>query len=226
VVNAATCSAQNTTGCGQAPALVKVGQGTFVLAVSAATDTVYGPNAGSAASHFTNGDTVSVINGAACNATNHSGCGQLAATIKVGLNPQGVAINDRTHTVYVANNALGDMPGTVSVINGVTCNGSRTSGCAGHQSTVMVGRSPTSVAVDTRTGTVYVSDSSSAAVSVINGSTCKAGVTSGCRHPARLQAVGSQPFGVSVNQLTSSVYVTQLFQAGSMSILQATRIPA
>jgi DNA-binding beta-propeller fold protein YncE len=222
VVNAAACNAQDPSGCGQAPAVAAVGQGTFTLAVSPATNTIYGPNAGSAASGFSNGDTVSMINGAACNATHHSGCGHLAAIIKVGLNPQGVAINDRTHTVYVANNALGDMPGTVSVINGATCNGSRTSGCAGHHPTVAVGRSPNSVAVDTRTGTVYVTDTSSAAVSVINGSTCNAGVTSGCGHPARLQAVGSQPFGVSVNQLTSSVYVTQLFQAGSMSVLQAT----
>ena len=50
VVNAATCNATDTSGCGQAPAVVKVGQGTFNLAVNTATDTVYGPNAGSAAS--------------------------------------------------------------------------------------------------------------------------------------------------------------------------------
>jgi DNA-binding beta-propeller fold protein YncE len=222
VVNAATCNAQHTTGCGQAPAVARVGQGAFVLAVSAATDTIYGPNAGSAASHFTNGDTVSVINGAACNATNHVGCGHLAGTVKVGLNPQGVGINDRTHTVYVANNALGDLPGTVSVINGATCNGTHTSGCTARFPTVTVGRSPISVAVDTSTGTIYVSDFSSAAISAINGSMCRAAVTSGCRRPARLHAVGSQPFGVSVNQGTSTLYVTQpFFQSGSMSISRA-----
>jgi YVTN family beta-propeller protein len=223
VVNAATCNAIRTTGCGQAPAVVKVGQGTFVLAVSAATDTVYGPNAGSLASGFSNGDTVSVINGAACNGTNHSGCGHLAATVKVGLNPQGVAVNDRTRTVYVANNALGDLPGTVSVINGATCNGSLTFGCSRRFPTVLVGRSPISVAVDTHTDSIYVTDFSSAAVSVINGSRCRAAATSGCRRPARLQAVGSQPFGVSVNQATSSVYVTQFFQAGSLGIFRATQ---
>jgi DNA-binding beta-propeller fold protein YncE len=80
--------------------------------------------------------------------------------------------------------------------------------------------------VDTRTSTVYVTDFSSAAVSVINGSTCRAGVTGGCRRAARLQPVSSQPLGDSVNQLTSTVYVTQLFQPGSMSIFQATGIPA
>jgi DNA-binding beta-propeller fold protein YncE len=202
--------------------VAKVGQGTFTLAVSAAADTVYGPNAGSAASGFTNGDTVSVLNGATCNAASHSGCGHLAATIKVGLNPQGAAVNDRTHTVYVANNALGDLPGTVSMINGSICNGTHTSGCTGHHPTIGVGRSPSSVTIDTRTGAVYVTDLSSAAVSVINGTTCQAGLTSGCRRPARLQAVSSQPVGISINQHTSTVYITQLFQAGSMSIFRAT----
>jgi len=45
-------------------------------------------------------------------------------------------------------------------------------------------------------------------------------VTSGCRHPARLQAVGSQPLGVTVNPGTSTVYITQLFQSGSMSLFR------
>jgi hypothetical protein len=47
-------------------------------------------------------------------------------------------------------------------------------------------------------------------------------VTSGCRRPAPLEAVGSQPLGIGANQLASSVYVTQLLQAGSMSIFQAS----
>ena len=221
VINAATCNAQHTSGCRQAPAVATVGQGTFTLAVSAATNTIYGPNAGSAASGFSNGDTVSVINGVACDATNHSGCGHLAATITVGLNPQGAAVSDRTHTLYVANNALGDQPGTVSVINAATCNSTRTSGCTGHHPTVTVGRSPSSVTTDSATGTVYVTDTSSAAISVINGTNCRAGATSGCRRLAPLQSVGSQPLGISVNQHTNTVYVTQLFQAGSMSILRA-----
>ncbi len=53
-----------------------------------------------------------MINGAACNGTHHAGCAHLAATVKVGLDPYGVAVNDRTHTVYVANNGDGDLPGT------------------------------------------------------------------------------------------------------------------
>jgi DNA-binding beta-propeller fold protein YncE len=219
VVNAATCNATHTAGCGQTPAVIQVGAGTAVLAVSAATDTIYAPNSGSSFS----GDTMSVINGATCNATNHSGCSHLAATVTVGSGPYGVTVDDRTHTVYVANNADGDSPGTVSVINGATCNGTDTAGCTGHFPTMATGRSPLLAMVDINTGIVYVTDFSSAEVSILNGSRCNASLTSGCGAPPREQAVGSQPFGLAINQNTSTVYVTDTFQAGSMSILSTTR---
>jgi DNA-binding beta-propeller fold protein YncE len=219
VVNAATCNAARTSGCGQSPAVIQVGAGTAVLAVSAATDTIYAPNSGSSFS----GDTMSVINGATCNATNHSGCSHLAATVTVGSGPYGVTVDDRTHTVYVANNADGDSPGTVSVINGATCNGTETVGCTSHFPIMATGRSPLLAVVDINTGIVYVTDFSSAEVSILNGSRCNASLTSGCGAPPREQAVGSQPFGLAINQNTSTVYVTDTFQAGSMSILGTTR---
>jgi DNA-binding beta-propeller fold protein YncE len=214
VVNAATCNATDTSGCGQTPAVVRAGQGTFVLAVSAATDTVYGPNASS--------DTVAVINGATCNGTDHSGCGHLAATAKAGSGPFGVAVNDRTHTVYVTNNAGGDSPGTVSVINSATCNGTMTMGCSGPFRTMATGRSPLLAAVDARTGTVYVTDFASAAVTILNGSRCNASVTSGCGKAGHEQPVGSQPLGLAINPRTRAVYVSLIFQPGSLSIFGAT----
>jgi DNA-binding beta-propeller fold protein YncE len=220
VVNAAACNAQHTSGCKQAPGVVKVGSGTFLLAVSAATDTVYAPSTG--APSF-NSHAVAVINGATCNGTHHSGCGHLAATVRAGLAPFDVAVNDRTHTVYVSNFARDDLPGTVSVINGATCNGSRASGCAGHMPTAQVGRSPQGIAVDFRTNTIYVADLFSAAVSKLNGSKCRAGMTRGCRHAVPQQAVVSLPVSVGVNPRTHTVYVTGAFQTGSMSIFRATR---
>src|SRR5215510_8351502 len=195
VVNAATCNAQDTSGCAQAPAVVKVGIGTVILAVSAATDTIYGPASGAQFS----GDTVAVINGAICNGTNHSGCGHLAATVKVGSGPFGAAVSDRTHTLYVANNANGDSPGTVSVINTAVCNGTVTTGCSGPFRTAATGASPLLIAADSRTGTLYVTNFSSASVTVLNGSRCNAAVTSACGTATREQAVGSGPFGLAVN---------------------------
>jgi DNA-binding beta-propeller fold protein YncE len=219
VVNAATCNAARTSGCGQTPAVVKVAAGTAVLAVSAATDTIYAPNAGSSF----DGDTMSVINGATCNGTNHSGCSHVAATVTVGSGPFGVTVDDRTHTVYVVNNADGDAPGTVSVINGATCNGTDTSGCRRHFPTMATGRSPGLAALNPATGIVYVTEFSSAGVSILDGSRCNASVTSGCSASPREQAVGSQPFGLAIDQNTSTVYVTDTFQDGSLSILSAIR---
>jgi YVTN family beta-propeller protein len=215
VINAATCNATRTSGCGQTPAVVKVGTGTAVLAVSTATNTVYAPNSGTSF----NGHTMSVINGATCNGTSHSGCSHLTATVTVGTGPFGVAVNDRTHTVYVVNNAFGDAAGTVSVINGATCNGTVTAGCGRHFPIMATGVAPQLAAIDAATGIIYVTDFGSAGVTVLDGSHCNASVISGCGAPLREQAVGSEPFGLAISQQTSTVYVTDLFQAGSMSVL-------
>ena len=215
VVNAAACNAEVMSGCGQSPGTIPVPAGTFVLGLSTQTNTVYAPNSGLAAPW---GDTVSVIAGATCNGTDLSGCGHVAATITVGLFPDGVAVDDATNTVYVANNRDGDQPGTVSVINGATCNGADTAGCSASFPTVGVGRSPRTVAVDATTDMMYVADYSSAAVSVVNGASCNAEVVEGCGQAAPEQAVGSQPDGLVVAQSTGTVYAMNSPQSGSMSI--------
>ena len=219
VVNAATCNAQDISGCGQPPGVVKVGTGTVILAVSPATDTIYGPVSGPQFS----GDTVAVINGATCNGTNHSGCGHLAATAKAGSGPFGAVVSDRTHTLYVANNANGDSPGTVSVINTATCNGMVTTGCNQRFPVMATGNSPLLVAADIRTSTLYVTDFSSASVTVLDTKHCNAAVTSGCARASQEQAVGSGPFGIAVNPTTCTIYIANGYLPGSMSILKATQ---
>ena len=221
VINAATCNATDTTGCAQA--VVKVPQGTGLLAVSVKTDTIYGPNEGSLASFFTNGDTVSVINGATCNGTDHTGCGHLAATVTARSAPFGAAVNDATHTLYVTNFAGGDSPGTVSIINTASCNGTVTTGCHRRFPSVATGRGPTSITLDPRTGVLYAAAHNSAEITILNGIRCNATVTTGCSAAGRTQAVGSQPFGVTINPRTCTVYVTNQFQAGSLSIFKTTQ---
>lgn len=215
VVNAATCNAEITSGCGQTPGSVNVGEGTDNLSVSAKTDTIYAPSVGIP---FATGTTVSVINGATCNGTNQSGCGHVAATVTVGLGPYGVAVDDATNTVYVANNRDGDTPGTVSVIDGATCNGSDTTGCAGPIPAVVIGRSPRLAVLDPSTNVVYITDKSSAAVSALNGATCNAAVMTGCSTPVPLYPVGSLPIGLAVNPETNTVYAMTFLVVGSMSI--------
>ena len=57
-------------------------------------------------------------------------------------------------------------------------------------------------------------------MTILNGARCNAEVTHGCG-TATERAVGSKPFGVTVDQRSRTVYVTQLFQAGSLSIFKA-----
>jgi DNA-binding beta-propeller fold protein YncE len=224
VVDTAACNARDSSGCDQKPGVVTVGAGTFgnpVIAVSTKTDTIYAS---------IGNNTVAVVDGTTCNGTNHSGCSHVAATVKVGIDPYGVAVDDATHTVYVVNNTNGDSPGTVSIINGRTCNGSDTLGCKGQMPIAVVGRSPLLATLDPATDTLYVGDFSSAAVSVVNGSTCKATVTTTCDKAAPMQAVGSQPWGLAVNPRSNTVYVaaisydaTDVSRSGPMSIFRGAR---
>ena len=211
VVNAATCNAEVGTGCGQRPAVIDVGEGTYALGVSATTDTIYAPSGGLTGAPA---DTVAIISGVRCNGTDHSGCGHVAATVPVGSDPYGVAVNDATETVYIADDADGNGPGTLSMINESTCNGSFTGGCGGAM--IQVGRGPHLVVVDGNADFVYVSDHAGAEVSELNGATCNAADTSGC-NAAIEQPVGSQPFGLAVNPDTNTVYAMTFLEAASIS---------
>ena len=65
-----------------------------------------------------------------------AGCANPPEQISVGsdpvfgeANPFGIAVDQATDTIYTANIFNGEGPGTVSVINGATCNAHNTSGC-------------------------------------------------------------------------------------------------
>jgi DNA-binding beta-propeller fold protein YncE len=85
------------------------------------------------------------------------------------------------------------------------------------------GISPLLARLDPRTGTLYITDISSAEVTILNAARCNAKATSGCRTASREQPVSSQPFGLAINPRTRTVYITNVFQAGSLSILMTTR---
>jgi DNA-binding beta-propeller fold protein YncE len=224
VVNAATCNAGDTAGCGQTPAVVKVGKGTFVLAVSRATDTVYAPASGLNFVNFFNGHTVAVINGATCDGTDHSGCRHLTATIKTARRgPFGVTVDDHTHTVYVTVTAGADRPGTVAVINGATCNGTHAAGCHGPFPVMPTSATPQLTALDRSTGILYVTNLTSADVTELSTVRCNATTTSGCRKAGRVRPVGSGPGAIAVDPHTNTIYITSTYQAGSISIFAGRR---
>jgi DNA-binding beta-propeller fold protein YncE len=175
VFNAATCNAVTTTGCGQAPAALQAGHSAggnsaLSLAVNPATNSIYATNV------ITNtvpyrGRHVYVFDGATCDATDTTGCGQAPATVNAGFNPWGIAVDQATDTIYTANVADGEHPGTVSVINGATCNGTNHTGCAHTPATMAAGNYPSSITADPSAGTGYVTNGDDT-VSVIPLSYC------------------------------------------------------
>jgi DNA-binding beta-propeller fold protein YncE len=146
VINTATCRVKVRSHC-RVVATARVGSGPLAAAVDERTDTVYVMNG--------NDDTVSVLNGARCNARVTRGCGRPVATIKVGKFPVAAALSRRTRTLYVANLA----GGSVSVINAAACNARTTSGCGRAARTVTDKAGPAWIDVDVATGTVYVANS-------------------------------------------------------------------
>ena len=72
------------------------GGSAFGLTVDPTTDTVY-------VTSVTDSDT-NVFDGSTCNAVASSGCGQTPRVVHTGGWSSGVALNPRTHTVYVADN--------------------------------------------------------------------------------------------------------------------------
>jgi DNA-binding beta-propeller fold protein YncE len=150
VIDGRDCNAANTSGCDRAAGKVRVGRHPFRLTADPASDTVYVTNFGA--------NTLSVVNGAACNGRITSGCRRHPASVRVGGGPEAVAVDDRNHLAFVTNSLTDD----VSVFDTSTCNGSETSGCGQASASIKVGRLPNGIAIDDRTETVYVADNDSA----------------------------------------------------------------
>jgi YVTN family beta-propeller protein len=206
VINMAACNAKVTTGCGQTPPTITVGNGPIPVAVNQATDTIYVGN--------NNDSTVSVINGATCNAHTTSGCRQAPAMVTVADSPYGLAVDQHTNTVYVANtgneiSATGyaNLTSSVSVINGATCNGQVTSGCAKTPFAVPVGGFNFDVAVNPATGQVYVTSIVDSDITVINGTTCNGHVISGCQPKLLPLRTGGWPAYIGLDPADAAIYV-------------------
>ena len=232
VFNGATCNATRTGGCNQTPATLAVGSSgdapynsSLHLAVNQSTNTIYASNVfnfGGPPPYL--GNSVYVINGATCDATNTTGCGQTPAAITIasnppiGSNPSGIAVDQATNTIYTANLADGEYAGTVSVIDGATCNGSDMTGCGQTPKTVAAGFGAAGVAIDNRTDRVYVTNIEDTSVSVINGATCNGSDATGCSQTPKMVAVGNYPGPIAVDPAVGSAYVANL--DNTVSVIQ------
>jgi len=192
-----------------------VGLGPSVVAVDPATHTIYVANGYNPNGPVRGGNTISVIAGRQCNAADVARCQGPWPTITVGNNPSGITVDTSTDTLYVANNA----DGTVSVVDGATCNAFVTFGCGQTPATVPVGSAPIGLYADESNHTVYVSNFNDGTVSMIDSATCNATDRQGCPIAAApTVAVGGNPGDVDVDQLTHTVYVANLT---GLSVLDA-----
>jgi YVTN family beta-propeller protein len=126
----------------------------------------------------------------------------------VGIDPQNMVLNPVTHTLYAVSDPENGSDGSVSVLNASTCNALRASGCAGNTPYVQVGNGPGTIAVDQATDTIYVVNSNSNTVSVVDGATCNAQRTTGCSRTPPVIMLPEDPDDVTVNQATGTVYVS------------------
>jgi YVTN family beta-propeller protein len=169
VIDGRTRNASDVKGCNRKPATVRVGGFPGGIAIDTTTNTIYVTGQVS--------DDVSVIDGNTCNGRVHSGCRKAPLRVRAGAGARGIAINEKTDTIYVANTAAGD----VSVIDGRTCNAVVHTGCGKRAAVAPVGLSPRRIVVDELTNTVYVTNAGSDTVSMLDGRTCNDRTHKGCR---------------------------------------------
>jgi DNA-binding beta-propeller fold protein YncE len=103
IVDTHRCNAADTSGCGGPFPTAASGRGPFALALDSGTHTVYATDIGDA--------SISMIDGAGCNATVTTSCGRAPARVPVGDAPFGLALDAPAHTVYAL-----DGDGQVSMI--------------------------------------------------------------------------------------------------------------
>jgi DNA-binding beta-propeller fold protein YncE len=211
VFNGATCNAETSAGCKQKPRAMTVAPGMpggsgIGIAFDPATDTVYATNNLYA---DPTGDVVYVFDGATCNAQDLDGCAQTPATVTVGNDPVGLAIAAATDTVYAVVHREGDYSASVAAIDGATCNGSDTGGCAQTPATTAAGFGALFDDVDPATQQVFTANLQDQSVSVIDGASCNATDQAGCgQAPMDLEA-GDYPALLAVDAQSATVYVSR-----------------
>ena len=194
------------------PPTIQIGKNVTGMAYDGANGTVYLSvtrylrDRGHRGGFRPGGGTMAMVSAATCNAAITRGCAHLVRVPTGGRGVLDVAVNERTHTVYVLNNG----PQMVTVLNADTCNASTTRGCSRAAHVRLPGQAA-GLTVNPRTGAVYVPETAPVGMSVINGNTCDASDTSGCAAAPVSVSLSSgarlQPPSVAVDPGTDTVYL-------------------
>ncbi len=182
--------------------IAKVGFFPFAAAIDAQTNTVYVANAGD--------NTISVIDGDKCNASNQTDCSPIATMTNVGFGPSWPIFDPSNATLYVTDSLTesGDDGNTVAVLNVANCNAQNTSGCTQPPAAFATVGSQAggfaTLALDSSLHTLYVGDATDGPIAMINTATCNGQETSGCNQVSMSAAAGSF---IAVDEANDSVYV-------------------
>ena len=201
VFDGRTCQASDLAGCAtQTPGTVTVVppadqafEAAIWVTVDAPLHTVYVVNQ--------KDDDLSAIDADVCNGRHLAACASLQPpTIHTGEDPESVALDPDTQTLYTANQVTND----VSVIDASRCNATTTSGCRRAPPAVTLPE-PGTLAADPAVGTVYVTTDTDT-LSMINSQTCNSGDHHGCTPTPPTVTVGAFPQWIAVDQRTHTVY--------------------
>jgi hypothetical protein len=147
--------------------------------------------------------TVSLLKAMSCNGDDLTDCGN-AYTATVGGTPDGLAFYQST--LYVAD----AKDNTVLVIANSDCSAEEPSSSVTCTPVATIqlpaGSAPSGMAIDSQTGTLYVADSGSGAVSVVDANTCNDQTFTNCT-PVGTADAGTDPVAVAVEPETNTVYV-------------------
>ncbi len=163
------------------------------------------------------GQTVYMIDGTTCDAQNTTGCGNPPQSILIASDPRfgdptpyGLAVDQRTDTIYAADIYDGEGAGTVAVINGATCNSRNKTGCDQTPVLAPAGFGTAEVAVDPSNNRVYATNVEDTSVTTVNGNSCNGTTHTGCANTVTQPIVGDYPGSISVDPAAGTAYVADI----------------
>lgn len=136
------------------------------------------------------------------------GPGRAGAAVRVGGHPVGLAVDDRTGTVYVAAGRDG-----LFMFSAVGCGSAAAAGCDARR-VGAGGQIAADVAVDAPADTVYVANGSEQTVSVFGAAGCDATAARGCASPVVVIRLRGAPQALAVDPRTGALYADMVVPVG------------
>lgn len=183
-LDASTCNARDTSGCGRPDLTVQTGNLPFWIELDKPSSTLF------VTEHMD--EDVAAFDARTCNARHRSGCRQEAPTAAIPDGVWSTAADPATHTLW----AGGGDSGKLSLVDTRNCRAGRTTGC--RQTPVQFqlagadGSQLNDFLLDRGTHTLYVIDTVSDRLFVLDAATCNIARHGGCA-PRATVTTGAAP---------------------------------